>query len=181
MPTHSQLVCSCGAVVGQHAYSLHGEAPFEHKLLTSATGGVRCFIWPTSLRTQHPCQVLAPRPPGRAGDGFAPAKKLAEVSLAQVSLVSALSLQLLDPTSRLLAVRCQHSMYWRRSYCTHHLEVSFKAQTSGAALQSGAAFSGSAKAAAIAVGALDTPAKEFVRPFPKQVLLCTTQPVQAPV
>lgn len=35
--------------------------------------------------------------------------------------------------------------------------------------QAGAAFSGSAKAAAIAVGTLDTPAKEFVRPFPKQV------------
>lgn len=40
-------------------------------------------------------------------------------------------------------------------------------------MQSGAAFSGSARAAAIAVGTLDTPAKEFVRPFPKQVpLLC---------
>lgn len=61
--------------------------------------------------------MLAPRAPGRAGDGFAPAKELAEVSLAQA----------------------------------------------------GAAFSGSAKAAAIAVGTLDTPAKEFVRPFPKQV------------
>lgn len=62
-------------------------------------------------------QVLAPRPPGRAGEGFAPAKLLAEVPLAQ----------------------------------------------------SGAAFSGSARAAAIAVGTLDTPTKDFVRPLPKQV------------
>jgi hypothetical protein len=51
------------------------------------------------------------------------------------------------------------------------------------AMQSGAAFSGSARAAAIAVGTLDTPAKEFVRPFPKQVSTCNAflRPLQSHV
>lgn len=63
-------------------------------------------------------QVLQPRPPGRPGDGFAPAKVLIEVPLAMSTA------------------------------------------------QSG----GSAKAAAIAAGTIDTPpGGELVRPFYKQV------------
>lgn len=62
-------------------------------------------------------QVIAPRPPGRPGDGFAPSKVLLEVDLAQLSSQNGVS----------------------------------------------------ASAAVIAAGTLDTPAKELVRSFRKQV------------
>ena len=134
--------------------------------------------------------MLAPRPPGRSGDGFAPAKQLAEISLAQVVLVFGLSLAEAIAICSCLAQYLQLSaggrqrMHAFRRTGRQQVALSVRGHDGPVpAMQSGAAFSGSARAAAIAVGTLDTPAKEFVRPFPKQVSTCGSilRPLQSHV